>query len=375
MNKNAVIFPYNRESACLVKHKDLLKEYKIVALVSPVGFGMSGKDASWIYNGEKVGISVYTSFEDIQVKFDTVIISDIDFEVDFKKTIYPEILKAINNKKNIICLHKLEDEMYKEIKKLCILNNVHFKYPFTIFDKKSNYTKICELKDEHLFNINIPIILVAGFMEKTNKFDIQLSLRKYFVDKGYKVSQIGTRNYCELFGFHSFPDFMFDNIPEWEKVLYFNRLCKEIEMTEESDLIILGIPGAIMPYNNIFTNKFGILAFEIANAISPDAVIISTLYSNFTTDYFDNICQYVKYKFGFNIDCINLSNNKFESNNSKHSGVIDLITVGTQMVDKQKNKFKEYDIPVFNSLNAQDSINIGKYIEDKLNSYTNSQTL
>lgn len=48
-------------------------------------------------------------------------------------------------------------------------------------------------------------------------------------------------------------------------------------MKEESlDVIILGVPGGVMPYSSEIPNGFGEPAFIIANAIKLDIAIYST---------------------------------------------------------------------------------------------------
>lgn len=50
MKRKAIIFPYNAECASLVRNRELLLNHEIVACVSPIGYGLQGKDAAY-YNG------------------------------------------------------------------------------------------------------------------------------------------------------------------------------------------------------------------------------------------------------------------------------------------------------------------------------------
>lgn len=52
--------------------------------------------------------------------------------------------------------------------------------------KKWNY-------DSEIIGIDIPVVAVMGIGQNVQKFDLQLYLRSRFIDKGYKVSQIGTK--------------------------------------------------------------------------------------------------------------------------------------------------------------------------------------
>lgn len=76
-----------------------------------------------------------------------------------------------------------------------------------------------------------------------------------------------------MLGFYSFPSFMYDsNISEVNKVLMFNRFVRKIEKVEAPDIIIIGIPGGIMPYNRQFTRAF---EEQISSHISIDSKSIS----------------------------------------------------------------------------------------------------
>ena len=46
MKRKAIIFPYNAECASLVRNRELLLNHEIVACVSPIGYGLQGKDAA-----------------------------------------------------------------------------------------------------------------------------------------------------------------------------------------------------------------------------------------------------------------------------------------------------------------------------------------
>jgi len=147
--------------------------------------------------------------------------------------------------------------------------------------------------------------------ENVDKFYISLALRDIFLKHGYKVSQIGSRSYCEMMGFHSFPRFMLNpKIDEVKKVILFNRFIKNIYEIEKSDIIIISIPGAVQSYNSIYTNKFGILHYLISKAIIIDFLIMCTFYENDGVDFFNLISKSCIYKFGCPVDFFHMSNNR-----------------------------------------------------------------
>lgn len=56
MKRKAIIFPYNAECASLVRNRELLLNHEIVACVSPIGYGLQGKDAAYAYGGKIQGL-------------------------------------------------------------------------------------------------------------------------------------------------------------------------------------------------------------------------------------------------------------------------------------------------------------------------------
>ncbi|GMQ64905.1 TIGR04066 family peptide maturation system protein [Vallitalea maricola] len=360
MKKRAAIYPYNSEFSFIVKHHDLLIDYDIVSLVSPIGFGLNNRDASYCYLGEDIGIKVTTSL--FEKDFDDLIVCE--YPCDFKEMILPTIETACEKGKNIVLLHRINIDLLDEVKKLCNNNNVNLKLYWGMDIDQNNIT----IKNSTIYEINVPVIFVSSVIEGTNKFDVQLCLRDHFLKEGYKVAQIGTKHYCELLGFHSFPRFMFnEKMNEIDKILLFNRLCKHIELRENPDLIIIGIPGSTMVYNNMFTNKFGMTAFQVANAVHPDVAVMNITYDNFNKEFLEKVFISTKYKLGFEIDCFNMSNNKFDTARSKQNRRLCYVTVNSNLVDKKISELnKELKIPIYNSLNKSNSHELAKWVNDIL---------
>ena len=125
--------------------------------------------------------------------------------------------------------------------------------------------------------------------KETGKLGVQLALREELIEKGYKVSSISSRLDSELYGLHPIPSFMFDRMnSETEKIQKYNHYVKQIELIEHPDIIIIGIPGGILPYDEIDHNEYGILAYEISYAVPCDAAIMCLPYnSDFTGDFSD----------------------------------------------------------------------------------------
>ncbi|AGF55623.1 peptide maturation system protein (TIGR04066 family) [Clostridium saccharoperbutylacetonicum] len=361
--ESLMIYPFDIESMPLVRHEKLLSKYSIKVLVSPNGWGMTNKDAGIIDNSNETNITISENFEKEITNVDTVLFVESNIKLDFETVIYPKVLLAIEQNKNIICSIKLEEKIKNEIMHKCMEKHIRFEYLM------SNEKNDMQSKDEQkaLFEINSPVVFVCGNDERTDKFEIQLLLREYLLKDGYIFSQIGTKNYSNLLDFHVFPQFMYENsLSETDKIIRFNHYVKYIELTENPDLIVIGVPFGIMPFDNEFNNNFGIMLYEISNALKPDYVIISNTYREYLKEDFKDMCNLVKYKFGFDIDCFNISNTRIDWNSSKQASRKAYTKIPSTFIDEKISQFKENDIPVVNILNEDNSLFLYEHLINSL---------
>ena len=149
-----------------------------------------------------------------------------------------------------------------------------------------------------------PIIAVSGISPMTQKFDVQLYFRDRFSKDGYKVSQIGTKEISYLFGFHAWESALYDNsYSEIEKIGRINQYIKDIESYEKPDVFIIGIPDALIPYTHKHTFRYGIPAYEIFSAMTPDFMVMTLLNGEYTDEFYDEMQNMCKYRYNSDIDC------------------------------------------------------------------------
>lgn len=367
--KNTILYPFDSESVSILRHSMLVVDNDIVGLVSPNGWGFNLKDASCADNGKHIGVIIQDNFENMLEECNTLMLTDSFIHLDYERVLLPKLNKAIQKKKNILCTLNLSKKMINKIAQDCEDNGASFKHYGLTLDSNSycNYPKI---EKEFIYDIKTPIVFVFGIAERTYKFEIQLSIREELLKMGYKVSQVGSRNYCELMGFHSFPDFMYSNsIIESNKVVLFNHFIKKIEVEENPDIIIIGIPGGIMPFNNKFTNRFGILAYQVSQAVTPDYSIFSVLFEDYFPEFFENISKMVRYRLGFDIDSFNLGNVIFDGVKSDLEDKMIYTMIDCKIIDKKKEELNRIKDNIYNILNGNDAISIANNIIYKLGEY------
>ena len=351
--EKTMVYPFDYNFMPVLRNRDLLRQYVITKLVSPRGWGLEGKDAGTAFYDQSNGMVISSDFEEGLSAVSWVMFVDPGNAINFKKLIYPKMVNAIEAGKNILCHYRdIEEELLQQLREKSRAHSIQF---ISAPDQAAAEPFTSEVEYLKLLDIDTPVVSVLGFSERVNKFDTQLLLRSGLQTRGYKVSQIGSRDYCEILDFHSFPRFMYDtHLSEVSKIVLFNQFVKRIEKQERPDIIIIGVPGGVMPFNNQFTNRFGIMAYMLSQAVPPDTAILNCHFDNYNKEYFEKIRTTLKYKLGAELCCSVMPNVFFDFTASKEADKEIYLNVNSRLVDKMVEGLAGLDPPVF-SLTANNS--------------------
>ncbi len=319
----ATIYPYSKGDIQFFRYKSMLKDFQPVYAVSPPGWGLCGKDVTALDGGAPSNITITENLSDSLQNSDVLVITSFEQYVGQEGGLTDTLKLAIQLNKKIFLYDVPETEedkqLIEEAERLeLILGN----------SRQDNANSIkCTKFVNHCDDLEAPVTLIVGQGIDCSKFEVQLGLRKELLSRNYKISQIGSRPYCEAFGFHSFPQFMFSKeLSEAQKIVAFNRFVKEIEKVEKPDIIIVGIPGGIMPIMQKAHNDFGILQVEVAAALEPDTVIY-TLYSNlYSTEYFKKSQELIYHRLNHaQTSCFVMSNSWIDYGAFNESGELRIL--------------------------------------------------
>ena len=358
--KKAVVFPYSNSCCELLRYKDMITDYEIVGAVALKGMGVDDRDTGFVDGGVDIGIKVETKV-DYKKEFDAfIIIADMD-NAHITNAMVPFIREGLLHNKDFVFLSAPHDNI------ISLFNN-----------DERHMVNLCETQGDisflrKLYKIETPVIVVAGTHELTHKFKIQLEINKYMKMQGYKVSHICSKPYGYIFGFHSFPEYMFNKEKEEDKIFYLNNYIRFIEKEEQPDVIILGIPGGVMPYNEQFPGYFGITFYEVMQAVKPDVLIMSCLYGKYTDQYFDDLTRAIHYKSGVDIDIFNISTFDVDLNESEQSKQLQYYKVSYRDVESNVSEYREHKI--FNIMNGIDGKKIAEMAEKKLLEYADVEII
>ena len=324
MKSNAILFPCDYE---------LVKLSAYINLDNYIIKGLVVLENSNVFTEDGINIPVY-DVSDVQYDiFDTIVVIDKEYYG------HPFIDNCIEQGENVLYIEKEEKE----------------KFDISLLD---------DITEEQ--SITVPVVFVAGTAQFTEKFHVQLAMRKSLSDNGYNVSQIGSKTYSNLFGFHSYPAFMRDNMDNTQKIILFKKYVKHIEMQEQPDLIVIGIPGGIMAINKKHHFDFGMTAYMVSQAVEADYVIMTMLYDKeYSEERLETIRQVCRFRLNFEIDGFHLSNT-----------LLDLATLKDEQLKFIKIGKKEYEHKVDGLYDLMNPADMDKVYEDmiaKLSSYNVNQ--
>lgn len=264
------VYPYNKEISSIV-NLALKYEIHISGIYEHPKLGHVGMMIESLYSDNLYKIQNINecNWED----FDLMVIGHLEeqenrLNISLKKEILD---KCLQYHKNVYSLDMYHIEEYKDE---FASNNLFLYYPEVI--KNFNNT----VNINRLFYINIPIVAIFGTSKQQGKFTIQLLLRKYLLEMGYRVGQIGTEPQSLLFGFDYVIPLGYESLNDMnpnELIPLVNYQLHEIEK-KGADIILVGAQSGTIPraFNNMCYFNSQILDFLCG--VTPDAVILCINY-------------------------------------------------------------------------------------------------
>lgn len=340
--RKIALYPYDVSNLHLLLHRAMIdiSDEDIIECVSPGGWGYENEDAGYKV-GINTGILVKSDLNSLINKIDVLIITESVLPLPGTELI-EKIENVLDNGKRVTVFRKMDEDCEKQL-----IEKSHVNRNLEVYagNPLKPYTDI-EMADTGIDEIPAPIVLVLGAGERCCKFDVQLELRKALLEHGYVLTQIGSKNYCESFGFHSFPDFMSEHseYTEREKIIGFNKYVKMLYMQEKPDVVIIGVPGGVFPFDDYFNNNFGIINFYVSNAIAPDYVIFNALYVDALSEYLKAVKRRLHDKYGYETDQVFISNYALNYAVSKSDQILTYLTCKTSSLIERTKGLDTYNI-------------------------------
>jgi len=316
-----IYFPFDESFISVLKNVVKKEATEDIELISPKGWGLEGKHVNIDKNTYIVRSEYVEELSEVHL---------IDSRLDISIEDILVALKQINIGRLIIHRHLT----YKEKELL--------EAQLGVFLKKINKGIIGNLdyKEEILFDINIPIVLVTGISEYTNKFDVQIDMYSRFKKEGYSVGWIGSRKEAVLCGGESIPEWLYGTQLSFkDKIVYFNHYVKEYIEKNKNEVLIIGVPGEVCINDNYFIGHAGELAVIISQAVNASATILCMMFDENIEKKTKIWGNYIEERLGVQIKYFAITNRLYDNNESDVVRKIKYTTLSNQTIHKMSKIF------------------------------------
>jgi len=348
MHKKLALFPMTRDMCAVARYASLLVGYEICSLFAPPYANYEGEDICTIDGGDATGVFLSVYSDEALTNCDILF---VDYDEKVKNmTFYTDVIdKAKKLNKSVIMSQKLE---YK-------LNTARMLRP------NGEPTKILSEFDR-LYDVKVPVITVLSQGVRTDQFVVELALREHFINNGYYVSQIGSYRASEFFGFASLPGFLYEARDAYEKIHMFNHYVQELLQNDKPQLLIIGVPDAIMKFNDRILLGMGLIPYVVCNAVKSDLSILSMYYGRHKERYFDEMSKYGHYCYNTPLEFFNISNTHFAPDFSSELPIEKYMDINSEFAMGTVNDIDAGDFVLFNALNKASMKNACNLINDAL---------
>ena len=347
MIKKTIVYPYSRSFAAYLRHINCNKLYNVTEAVIPGRWWKDNEDAGGIDGGEKIGIPIRYGFEDCLNQCDTVIWASYEYYDNkaFYDTVLSKIEKALELGKNIVCFEELTKKELQLFKEKAAANNCLFIY-------KEN-EKYPGSDDGAQKPIDVPIITVTGLTEECSKFDTELNVYRALSAKGYRVLLISSKTNANLLNIYSFPSFMFSpKRSEMGKMRLLRSYIAHLQQKVSPDVIVLGVPGGLLPFYDQYDMHYGIIAYEVFSVLKTDYNVVNVWCDVLDSLIIDKIPDICRYRYGMNVNAIGVSNiSLYLEGLQDEQSTLEYSVYDSDMVDKtiaftnkESNSLKMYNL-------------------------------
>ena len=342
MDKNLMIYPFNKRVSAIARYAQLLKGYILTAAVSPKNYGYDGKDVSYIDGGEFVGITITSSFREGLEQCDCILFSASTFLMDMNY--YEEKIQEAGNCGKEIWITK---ELVKDF------TNAQKSIPtgVKVLGSNPDQLRVSYNDTNTIQEINVPILSLFQVGEFCHGFDTQLLMAERFEKEGYRVSKVSSNTLGALFNVHMVPDYIYDpHMPYEDKIVSFNHFLNSIVEDNQPDILLLEVEEAILPYNNRITNHFGVIPTIISKSAQADVSILSLYYSDYNKEYLDRLRTFCRYALNAEVNYINMTNETMFVKEINYTDPLHYVSVDRDiLLNSIGSNFKDYDCMFFHT--------------------------
>lgn len=347
--KISAFYPMTNEFYSISAYSHLIREFDVKYFICPSNL-----------TSTKSSIEVYETLPATEEIEQLIVGKDSSFLLDFDLFYFPIIKSAIDRGIDICFVSEFSQEELQQV----LLYNVDCNKKVEISTLSNTYPYI-DSPTPRIASLKTPVVFIASSLERCRKFEVELALYEEFSRKGYKPTLVASKEFAPLFDVYSFPKFVFSRNLETDKIVNLNMFFKSIEQRDKPDIIFVGIPGAIAPFNNKILNYFGYALHATTNAVLPDVLVLNVNYDQFdlkTLHQFVNNCSRLT---GVKPDALCFSDTQIDPVTIQENW-LNYFYVEADKVLQLTQKVKNADLPVYYALDKNSLSKLADFIEKKL---------
>ena len=205
--------------------------------------------------------------------------------------------------------------------------------------------------NRELFDIDTSIVYVIGLSEVLYNFQLLFDLKNCFEEKGYKAALFtDTLTKDEMDDVYSLHEYLDPEISS-EKLVIANRYMKEIEITHNYDLFLVGIEKGTVSFGREILEDMGLTVYSISRILHLDCVVLQIFWGDYEKEDIKKIEQETEQILGEEIDFINIRNKAVDLNESLKKNEIISFEIEKKLVDSTMRGLKNECIFALDSQN------------------------
>lgn len=290
---NIVIYPYDETIKNTLSHinDDI---FKIVGIVSPKGWGYYGR----LLEIREEKIIVKANFSEIGEEFDGICFANSRFQLNFENYFLPILMECRKRNKEVFWCREYDEKELNIVKSYISDEKLH-----SIISDKPMLDA-----GQMVYDIGTPVVFIVDIFAGLNVYDFQFYIYEELKKRGYATKLISSRKEMGLVeSIDTIPEFLFSNYCSIkEKIIKINQYIKMLEVIENPDLIVMGIPGNLFEVSKKLMGDFGSSAYLITRSICPDYVICNIPYFADFENKYEYLGGFVEKRLETRVDAYNV---------------------------------------------------------------------
>lgn len=154
-----------------------------------------------------------------------------------------------------------------------------------VLGHQESFEPLKEVKGYPLRELDAPVVAVMGQGENCSKLETTARAAEIIQSEGYRVLAVSGNLYSPYCGMEKLPEyFLSEEVGFSRKVLNFNHYLVELERKCQPDVILLDVPGGVIPAGDVEYFYHGEMALVASHAVQLESILMNIYHSSKVTD-------------------------------------------------------------------------------------------